>query len=288
VRRLPRRATLAPLAWRSPRSIRLEAGEGAMDRIRTLVVDDEKPARTRLLELLQREPDIEVVGEARDGREAIELVLAHAPHLMFLDIQMPDLDGFRVLEAIGPQPLPVTIFVTAYDRYAIQAFEAHALDYLLKPYSDQRFEAALRRVCEFIRSRSNTELNARMAGLLEERAGTDVSSGFLDRLVLKAGGRVTFLDVCEVDWIEACGVYVNLHVGQKTHLYRSSVAHLLQRLDPKRFVRVHRSAAVNADRIQELQPRSHGDYTVVLKGGTELIMSRGYRSQFELWLRQPL
>ena len=220
-----------------------------MDRIRTLVVDDEKPARTRLLELLHREPEIEIVGEARDGREAIELVHAHTPHLMFLDIQMPDLDGFRVLEAIDPQPLPLTIFVTAYDRYTIQAFEAHALDYLLKPYSDQRFEAALRRICEFIRSRSATELSARMAGLLEDRAGTDASSGFLDRLVLKAGGRVTFLDVCDVDWIEACGVYVNLHVGPKTHLYRSSVAHLLQRLDPKRFVRVHRSTAVNADRI---------------------------------------
>jgi two-component system LytT family response regulator len=259
-----------------------------MDRIRTLVVDDEKPARTRLLELLQREPDIDVVGEARDGREALALVETHAPQLMFLDIQMPDLDGFSVLGAIEPQHLPVTIFVTAYDRYAIQAFEAHALDYLLKPYSDQRFEAALKRVCEFIRSRSATELNARMAGLLEERSSLDAGSGFLDRLVLKSGGRVTFLDVSEVDWIEASGVYVNLHVGSKMHLYRSSVAHLLHRLDPKRFVRVHRSAAVNTDRIQELQPRSHGDYTVVLKDGTELIMSRGYRSQFEQWLRQPL
>ena len=258
-----------------------------MERIRTLVVDDEKPARTRLLELLRREPEIDVVGEARDGREALELVDAHEPHLMFLDIQMPDLDGFGVLEAIDPQRLPVTIFVTAYDRYAIQAFEAHALDYLLKPYSDQRFEAALRRVCEFIRSRS-AELSVRMASLLEERAGTDATSGFLDRLVLKAGGRVTFLDVSDVDWIEASGVYVNLHVGQKMHLYRSSVAHLLHRLDPARFVRVHRSAAVNTERIQELQPRSHGDYTVVLKDGTELIMSRGFRSQFEQWLRQPL
>ena len=241
-----------------------------------------------MLDLLRREPEIEVVGEARDGREAIGIVHAEAPHLMFLDIQMPDLDGFGVLQAIDPERLPVTVFVTAYDRYAIQAFEAHALDYLLKPYSDQRFEASLRRVCEFVRSRSPSELGHRLAGLLDERAGTDPGSGFLDRLVLKSGGRVTFLDVGEVDWIEASGVYVNLHVGPKTHLYRSSVAHLLHRLDPKRFVRVHRSAAVNTERVQELQPRSHGDYTVLLKDGTELIMSRGYRSQFEQWLRQPL
>jgi two-component system, LytTR family, response regulator len=143
-------------------------------------------------------------------------------------------------------------------------------------------------VCEFIRSRNGSELNVRMSNMLEERAGIDANSGYLERVVLKAAGRVTFLDVGDVDWIEACGVYVNLHVGPKTHLYRSSVAHLLLRLDPKRFVRVHRSAAVNTDRILELQPRSHGDYTVVLKNGTELIMSRGYRSQFEQWLKQPL
>jgi two-component system LytT family response regulator len=259
----------------------------SMDRIRTLVVDDEKPARTRLLDLLHREEEIEVVGEGRDGREAIELVRAHAPQLMFLDIQMPDLDGFGVLQAIEPDRLPATVFVTAYDKYAIQAFEAHALDYLLKPYSDQRFEAALRRVCALVRSHGG-ELNVRVTNLLEERAGIDAQSGHLERVVLKSSGRVTFLDVADVDWIEACGVYVNLHVGPKTHLYRSSVAHLLLRLDPRRFVRVHRSAAVNTDRIQELQPRSHGDYTVVLKDGTELIMSRGYRAQFEQWLKHPL
>jgi two-component system LytT family response regulator len=259
-----------------------------MDRIRTLVVDDEKPARTRLLDLLNREAEVEIVGEGRDGREAIDLVRAHGPQLMFLDIQMPDLDGFGVLQALEPDQLPLTVFVTAYDKYAIQAFEAHALDYLLKPYSDQRFEAALKRVCEFIRSRNGSEVNLRVANLLEERAGMDAHSGFLERVVLKSAGRVTFLEVGDVDWIEACGVYVNLHVGPKTHLYRSSVAHLLLRLDPNRFVRVHRSAAVNTSRILELQPRSHGDYTVVLKDGTELIMSRGYRSQFEQWLKQPL
>jgi two-component system, LytTR family, response regulator len=259
-----------------------------MDRIPTLVVDDEKPARTRLLELLRREPDIEVVAEARDGREAVELVRAHAPHLMFLDIQMPDLDGFGVLRALDPEQLPVTIFVTAYDKYAIQAFEAHALDYLLKPFSDQRFEEAVKRAREFTRTRYAGDLSSRILNLLDERSGIDPHSGFLERVVLKSGGRVTFLDVSEVDWIEACGVYVNLHVGTKSHIYRSSLIHLLQRLDPRRFVRVHRSAAVNTACILELQPRSHGDYTLILKNRTELIMSRGYRSRLEQWLRQPI
>jgi two-component system LytT family response regulator len=259
-----------------------------MDAIRTLIIDDEKPARARLLELLERDKEIAVVGQARDGREAVELIRQHSPQLMFLDIQMPILDGFGVLQEIPPEQRPATVFVTAYDRYAIQAFEAHALDYLLKPFSDERFETALKRVCQIIRSQSTNDLGLKIASLLEERFGINDRSGYLERVVLKSGGRVTFLDISDVDWIEASGVYVYLHVGPKTHLYRSSVAHLLQRLDPKSFVRVHRSAAVNTARIKELQPRSHGDYTVVLKDGTELIMSRGYRPQFEFWLRQPL
>jgi len=259
-----------------------------MDRIRALIVDDEKPARRRLVELLGREPDIDVTGEARDGREAVDLVRAHAPDLMFLDIQMPDLDGFAVLSALEPEQQPVTVFVTAYDRYAIQAFEAHAIDYLLKPFSDQRFEGALRRACQFLRSRTVGETQHGLAPALDERGGSEPRAGFLDRFVLKGGGRVTFLGVEDVDWIEASGVYVNLHVGSRSHLYRSSLAHLLQRLDPRRFVRVHRSLAVNTERIRELQPRSHGDYTVILKSGTELVMSRGFRPQFEHWLKQPL
>jgi len=259
-----------------------------MERIRALIVDDEKPARRRLAELLSREPEIEVTGEARDGREAVDLVRANRPDLMFLDIQMPDLDGFAVLTALGPDQQPVTVFVTAYDRYAIQAFEAHAVDYLLKPFSDQRFEGALRRAHQFIRSCGAGEAHPRLGALLDDRVAASPEGGYLERLVLKTAGRVTFLGVEDVDWIEASGVYVNLHVGSRSHLYRSSLAHLLQRLDPKHFVRVHRSLAVNTDRIRELQPRSHGDYTVVLKSGLELVMSRGFRPQFEQWLRQPL
>jgi two-component system LytT family response regulator len=259
-----------------------------MSTIRTIVVDDEKPARMRLLELLSREADIEVVGVGADGREGLELIRRHEPDLVFLDVQMPGLDGFGVLQALGAEHLPVTVFVTAYDKYAVQAFDAHAIDYLLKPFSDQRFESALRRARKYLGTPAAEELGEKLTAAAHERSNIDAHSGHLERVVLKSNGCVTLLDVEHVDWIEAAGVYVYLHVGTKTHLYRSSVAQLVHRLDPKRFVRIHRSAAVNTSRIRELHARSHGDYTLVLKDGTELTLSRGYRTHLEGWLRQPL
>jgi two-component system, LytTR family, response regulator len=259
-----------------------------MDNIRTVVVDDEKPARMRLLELLRREPDIEVVGTASDGREALDLIRTARPDLVFLDVQMPQLDGFGVLAELPEDEVPATIFVTAYDKYAMQAFDAHAVDYLLKPYSDQRFESAITSARRYLGTPEARDRVEELTAATQERSSVDARSGYLDRLVLKASGHVTFLDVREIDWIEAAGVYVNLHVGSKTHLYRSSVNQLLQRLDPRQFVRIHRSAAVNAARIRELQPRSHGDFTVILANGAELTLSRGYRAEIESWLRQPL
>jgi two-component system, LytTR family, response regulator len=259
-----------------------------MGKVRTIVVDDEKPARVRLLELLQREPDMEVVGTASDGREAVAMVRASRPDLVFLDVQMPRLDGFGVLQELGPDGLPVVIFVTAYDKYAIQAFDAHAIDYLLKPFSDERFESAMKRARKYLGTTEAREHAGQLTAATEERRSVNRRSGFLERLVLKTSTAVMFIDVDDLDWIEAAGVYVHLHVGSKTYLYRSSVTHLLQRLDPRQFVRVHRSAAVNTARIRELRPRSHGDFTVVLKNGAELTMSRGYRAQLEEWLRQPL
>ena len=256
--------------------------------IRVIVADDEAPARFRLLELLGRDADVEVAGVASDGLEAVDLVRRHAPDVLLLDVQMPGLDGFGVLQALGPDRLPITIFVTAYDRYAIQAFDAHAVDYLLKPYSDQRFESALRRARKYLHTDAAQEMGAQLVAATQERQSVDARSGHLERLVLKSSGCVTFLDVDEIDWIEAAGVYVYVHVGPKAHLYRSSVAQLVQRLDPARFVRIHRSAAVNTHRIRELRPRSHGNYTVVLKTGAELTMSRGFRPLLEEWLRQPL
>jgi two-component system, LytTR family, response regulator len=259
-----------------------------MDNIRVLVVDDEKPARTRILELLEKQPDVEIAGVGRDGIEGIDLVRTQSPDLLFLDVQMPGKDGFEVLQEITPEQAPLTIFVTGYDKYAIQAFEAHALDYLLKPFSDERFEAAFQRGRQHIRAQTVGELGLRFARLLENQTNPDQGSEYFERVLIKSSGRVTFLDVGDIDWIEAAGVYVHLHVGAKSYLYRATVGQMQERLDPKRFVRVHRSTMINTSRIVELQPRTHGDYVVVLKGGVELTLSRGYRSQFESWLRQPL
>jgi two-component system LytT family response regulator len=256
--------------------------------IRTVVVDDEKPARVRLTELLARESDIELVGTASNGCEAVEIVRHARPDLLFLDVQMPQLDGFGVLKQLDPDEMPVTILVTAYDKYAIQAFDAHAIDYLLKPYSDQRFDAAVKRARKYVASVDARGQADELVAAAEERRSVDARSGYLERLVLKSNGAISFLDVEDVDWIEAAGVYVYLHAGTRSHLYRSSVAQLLQRLDPQRFVRVHRSAAVQTERIRELRPLSHGDYTLMLKDGTELTLSRAYRSELEGWLRQRI
>jgi two-component system LytT family response regulator len=259
-----------------------------MDNIRVLVVDDEKPARTRILDLLEKQPDIEIAGAGRDGREGIQLVRSQAPDLMFLDIQMPGMTGFDVLRAILPDQAPLVIFVTGYDTYAVSAFETHALDYLIKPFSDERFEVALQRGRERLRARVAGAFGLRFARLLEDQGPTPESSPYLERVLIRSPGRVTFLDVADIDWIEAAGVYVHMHVGAKSYLHRATVGQMEYRLDPKRFVRVHRSTLINTSRIAELQPRTHGDYVVVLKGGIELTLSRGYRPQFESWLRQPL
>ncbi len=259
-----------------------------MSSVSAVVVDDEKPARVRLLELLGRETGIAVVGTAADGHEAVRLIRATRPDLLFLDVQMPGLDGFGVLQQLAPDELPVTIFVTAYDKYAIQAFDAHAVDYLLKPYSDQRFETAVKQARRYFGTPEVRVQTEQPAAATEERRSVNARSGFLERLMLKSGRFVMFISVNEVDWVEAAGVYVNLHVRTKVYLYRSSVTQLLERLDPGQFVRIHRSTAVNVAQIRELRARSHGDFTVVLKDGAELAMSRGYRANLESWLRQPL
>jgi two-component system, LytTR family, response regulator len=258
-----------------------------MTPIRTIVVDDEKPARVRLLELLQRQRDVEVVGTASHGHDALELVRRTMPQLLFLDVQMPQLDGFGVLRRLAPEQRPVTIMVTAYDKYAIQAFDAHAIDYLLKPFSDERFEDAMGRARKLLCAGEDTQLD-QLTAAAEERGNVDPRSGYLERLVMKSNGCITFIDMHDVDWVEAAGVYIYVHVSQKRHLYRSSMTQLLQRLDPQRFVRIHRSAAVNTSRIRELRSLSHGDFSLTLKDGTELTLSRAYRAQLESWLRQPI
>jgi two-component system, LytTR family, response regulator len=261
-----------------------------MEKIRAIIVDDEKPARRRLRELLDKRTDIGVVAECSNGAEAVRQIRAHQPDLLLLDVQMPGLDGFGVVDAIGAAQMPVTIFVTAYDRYALKAFEVSALDYLLKPFSDERFERSLARVLSFLSGRRREELSHRILSLLDQfqpKQPNNTGSP-LDCLMIKDGGRVLFLRVEEIDWIEAAGVYVQIHTAGKIRLHRISLSELEAKLDARQFLRIHRSAIVNLQKVRELRPHSHGDFLVMLHDGTELKLSRSYRQKVEASLGQSL
>jgi two-component system LytT family response regulator len=242
--------------------------------IRTLIVDDEPLARERLRTLLQQESDIEIVGECADGRQAVGAIGTDAPDLVFLDIQMPVLDGFGVLQSLDDRPLPAIIFVTAYDQYALRAFDVHALDYLLKPFTAKRFQKALERArAELVRGENGKAgFEQRLINLLEDLNG---EKRHPKRLVVKSSGRVYFLKIDEIDWIEAEGNYVRLHVGANSHLLRETMKGMEAALDADRFIRIHRSTIVNTERIRELQPLFHGEYAVILNDGTRLVASRG-------------
>lgn len=257
------------------------------ERICVLVVDDEAPARHRLMDLLKREQAVGAVLEAADGLAAVAVIEEKHPDLVFLDVQMPELDGLGVMEAVGAERMPLTVFVTAFDQHAVRAFEANALDYLLKPFSDERFEAAMARAQGRLEEASLHGFSERLMQMISS-AGPARSDHRLDRLVVKAGGATRFVRVADVDWIEAAGVYVNLHVGGKEILYRSSLAELAGRLDPVRFIRVHRSTVVNIESIVQLEPISHGEFEVVLKGGARTRISRSYRAHLEERLGQSL
>jgi two-component system LytT family response regulator len=249
-----------------------------MTKIRTVIVDDEPLARERIRALLDDETDVEVVGECRDGDEAVETVRRQRPDLLFLDVQIPERSGFEVLEALGNDLSPVVVFVTAYDQYALQAFEVHAVDYLLKPFDEDRFKKALDRAREALRRPRGGEVNERLLSLLKD---LKQPAAYLDRLVVKSAGRLFFLRTEEVDWIESAGNYVCLHIGPESHLLRETMNGVEERLDPARFVRIHRTAIVNIDRVKELQPLFHGEYQVVLRDGTQLTLSRGYRERLQ-------
>src|SRR5262245_27384543 len=262
----------------------------SMEKIRAIIVDDEKPARRRLRELLEKRSDIGVVAECSNGAEAVRQIRALQPDLLLLDIQMPGLDGFGVVEEIGAAQMPVTIFVTAYDQYALKAFEVSALDYLLKPFSDERFERSLARVLSFVLTRRGDELSHRILSLLDQIQPKQPNNtgATLDCLMIKNAGRVLFLRVEEIDWIEAAGVYVQVHTAGKTWLHRISLGELEAKLDSRQFLRIHRSTIVNLRRIRELRPHSHGDFLVALHDGTELKLSRSYRQKVEASLGQSL
>ena len=257
-----------------------------LEPIAVLVADDELPARQRLMDLLRRDDQVASVTEAADGQTAVEMIQRNNPDLIFLDVQMPELDGLAVIDAIGAAQMPLTVFVTAYDQHAIRAFEANALDYLLKPFSDERFEATMTRAKARLDERSMKEFGHRVMKMVS--AAPSAPERRLDRLVVKAGGTTRFIRVVDIDWIEAAGVYVTLHVGGKELLYRAALNDLADKLDPRRFVRVHRSALINIESVLQLEPISHGEFEAVLKNGSRTRVSRTYRVQLEKRLGQPL
>ena len=255
----------------------------AAKRIRALIVDDEPLARRTIRELLRDDPEVSVVGECGGGREAVESIRAQPPDLLFLDIQMPGMNGFDVLSRVELERIPAIVFVTAYDAYALKAFEVHALDYLLKPFTDERFREALARAKSHVELREVRELAQSLRAFLRERADAEPEAAprkeFLTRFMVKTGGRVIFVRACDVDWIEADNYYIKLHVGGRSHLLRLSMKELEESLDPKSFWRIHRSAIINLERVRELRQMPGGEYVAVLNDGAELKLSRRGRER---------
>ncbi|RKH14989.1 DNA-binding response regulator [Corallococcus praedator] len=258
--------------------------------IRTLVVDDEPLAREGLCLLLARDPEVRVVGEAGNGPEAVRLIREQRPDLVLLDVQMPELNGFEVLAHLAPAEVPAVIFVTAYDRYALRAFDIHALDYLLKPFGDERFHDAVGRAKAQIRLTRMSDLSQRLMSVLStygERDGVPAPppppapEPWVRRLAIRDTGRVVFLDVDEIEYIEAADYYVQIHAGGKAYLHRESMQSLEARLDPGCFMRIHRSAIVNSRRIRELRSEGRRELIVVLTGGAELRVARSHREKFQ-------
>lgn len=248
-----------------------------MNSARALVVDDETPARRRVKEFLCDIPGVELIGECDDGSEAVRLIRARSPDLLFLDVQMPKMSGFDVLREVGVGLVPAIIFVTAYDRFALQAFEFHALDYLLKPFDRERFRQAIERARTQIENAHAGEFNRRLRGLIESLDGG--SERYLDRVTVRHTERIIFVPVNEIDWIEAANDCAALHVGEKTYMIRESLNRLGRQLDPARFVRIHRSTIVNVERVKEMIPLFCGDQTLVLRDGAKLSLSRTHRDE---------
>lgn len=277
---------------RDERSFEDEGVEGTLayggDELTVLIADDETLARRRHLELLRGREGVRVAGECPNGRTTLASLREVKPDILFLDVQMPGLDGFEVLARLEPEARPVVIFSTAYDEYALAAFDVHAVDYLLKPYSDARWEEAFRRAMDVVRAHRIGEVQEQLRGLLNEvvvpgggahsaRSEQPSTRAYERRLAVPGRTGVSLVDVQALDWVEAAGDYARLHVGEESHLLRATMAELEGRLDPGEFVRIHRSAIVRLDRVQTLRSDSHGDYLAVLEGGTCLRVGRTYR-----------
>ena len=243
--------------------------------MRVVIVDDEPLARLRVRNLIAEHDDVEIVAECANGEQAIRTIEQSPPDVLILDVQMPELDGFDVLQAIGVDRVPVVIFVTAYERFALRAFEAHALDYLLKPFDDERFDAALQRARDRINEREGGDLDVRLRALLH---GVSGGSGYLQRIVVPSGNRSIFVRTDDIDWIEAERNYIRLHVRGRSHLLRENLGRMETSLDPSKFCRIHRSTIVNIDRIQAVESLFRGEYRVVLQDGTKVTSGRSYRN----------
>jgi two-component system LytT family response regulator len=247
-----------------------------MKALRVVVIDDEPLARSRIKRMLQNIDRIEIAGECANGHQAVAQIPKIQPDVILLDVQMPEMNGFQVLEKLGKN-LPYVIFVTAYDQYAIQAFEVYALDYLLKPFNETRLKRALERARKQVDLQNQSGFSEQLDALVKVVKGEE----HLDRLVMKDDRKIWFISVDAIDWIEADGKYVLIHTGKESHLLRESLTALETKLNPKKFTRIHRSSIVNIERIKELQPWFHGDYRIVLSTGKELILSRTYRKKFQ-------
>lgn len=264
------------------------------NRVHTLVVDDEPEARAGLCTLLARDAEIVVVGQARDGREAVSAIERLVPDLVLLDVQMPGLNGFDVLAEVGPETIPALVFVTAFDQFALKAFEVHALDYLLKPFTDERFFEAIARAKSRLGERAAGEQGGRLLALLDEYLGSatarDVSRSSptqpLERFFVRSGDEVSFVAVDDVDWLQADGYCTLLHCGDTSHLVRGNIGSLETRLDPTRFARIHRSAIVNLKRVRALKDWFHGDCLLILENGAELRVAKKHRKYVEALLER--
>ncbi len=256
------------------------------DTIRALIVDDEPLARKGVAQLIEPVEDVTLVDEAADGSQAVRKIREHEPNLIFLDVQMPVMTGLEVVREVGVDQMPLTIFVTAYDEYALDAFEAQALDYLLKPIDEERFEEALDRARAQLQQAEASALSDQLRGLLrqyaeEEHTEDDEPPPSIERFTVRSRNRIYFVDVADVQWVESEGDYVALHDGEETHLVRKTMKELEERLDSRRFLRVHRSYIVNTDYVEELRPLDHGTYRLIMAAGTPLKTSRGYSENVE-------
>ena len=252
--------------------------------IRAIVIDDEPFARRGVRDFLQFEPDVEIIRECDNGRDAITAIREHQPDLIFLDIEMPERNGFQVLEALPADRMPVVVFITAHDRHALEAFEAHAIDYLLKPVEKSRLQTAMNRARAAIQYRQGGDWTRKLQALIAEMK---TPPPFRERLLIRGTGRQYLLATRDIDWIEASGNYARLHVGREHHLLRETMANLESELDPARFCRIHRSTIVNLDRVQEIQPWTRGDQILILRDGTRLTLSAHYRPSVEQRLGRP-